>query len=206
MIKEFAAVALFQILATISPGPDFAVVSHFSFSGSKKKGIQAGFGVGLGATIHMVYCALGIGAILMSHELLFTFLRYIGAAYLFYLGIKIARSQDSWGPGKADHDVKRTYKNPFLTGLATNLLNPKALIFTLSFFATVVPVETTLSMRLYYALQIGIIASVWFLFVATLLSSQQFLEKLGPKSSRIVNFVFGIMLLAVGGSVLWGGN
>jgi len=97
----------------LSPGPDLLYVLSRTFSGGRRIGVIAACGVCSGALVHVLFAALGISAILATSALAFTLVKYVGAAYLLYLGIQ------AW----------RAYRQ----GVLVDLLNPKAAIFFMAF-------------------------------------------------------------------------
>src|SRR5579863_5423615 len=85
---EFLTISTIITLAVISPGPDFALVSRNALRYSQKVGIMTSLGTGSGALFHATYCILGFAIIISQSVLLFNVIKYLGAAYLIYLGGK----------------------------------------------------------------------------------------------------------------------
>lgn len=87
-MQEFLSISLLILLASISPGPDFAIVTKNSLLYSRKKGLFTALGVSVSLLVHTIYCILGL-AIIISHSLLaFSVVKYLGAAYLICIGFK----------------------------------------------------------------------------------------------------------------------
>jgi len=135
LLLSFATVGIVSLLAAMTPGPDFAVVTKNSLLGSRKAGLFTAIGVGLGIFLHVAYSLVGIGFIISQSIIIFSIIKYIGAVYLFYLGCKLLKA-------KRDSDtqieqVQKTAISPFKAlreGFLTNALNPKATLFFLSVF------------------------------------------------------------------------
>lgn len=87
-MSEFFAISLVIILAAISPGPDFAIVTKNALLYSRKAGIFTALGVSISLLIHASYCILGLAVIIAKSLLLFSLIKYLGATYLIYIGIK----------------------------------------------------------------------------------------------------------------------
>lgn len=80
-------------VAIVTPGPDFALTLRSSLVHSKRAGLYTAIGVGAGNTVHATYSLVGIGAIISQSILFFSLLKWAGAAYLIYLGVKSLRAK-----------------------------------------------------------------------------------------------------------------
>lgn len=138
-IDHLATFVLGTIFIVLLPGPN----SMYVMSVASRRGVGAGYGsacgVFLGDTILMVLAATGVASLIEANPLLFTLLKYGGAAYLAYLGINLLRAavarwrgQESAGDGAATGEDNGA--RPFRRALVISLLNPKAILFYLSFF------------------------------------------------------------------------
>lgn len=87
-MTELIAVALITILATVSPGPDFAMVTRNSYLYGRNSGLLAALGIALGVQVHVFYTMFGIGLIIAHSPSLFTFIKIAGALYLIVIGWK----------------------------------------------------------------------------------------------------------------------
>lgn len=124
-------------LLNLTPGPDVLyIVSHALRSGARA-GIVAGLGITAGCFVHVFAAAIGVGALLATSSLAFTVLKWAGAAYLFYAGVKLLLAKRSGQPADL-HALAATLpptplRQVFLGGFLTNVLNPKVAIFFLAF-------------------------------------------------------------------------
>ena len=127
------------VLLNLSPGPDMA----FILGQTAKRGVQAGFlamfGIWTGAFIHVIFAALGLSAILASSAIAFSAVKWIGAAYLIWLGIQALRSKGTNLPVK-DQISPKGLKKIFQQGVLVSVLNPKVAIFFLAFLPQFVEV------------------------------------------------------------------
>lgn len=160
-----------NLIAMISPGPDFAIVTKYGLSGCRKSAIAASLGVATALIIHVVYCVSGVALILSSSPKLLLILRFVGGAYLLYLGIKTLMSV-----GKEETVTKSQTKNAFTAGFFCNLLNPKATVFLLSLFSQFASFMNTFSMKLTYAASIPILAVVYFTALSIFITHVRFLS------------------------------
>lgn len=89
---ELISVVTITLLAVISPGADFAMVSRNSMFLSRRAGLLTALGISLGVLVHVTYSMLGIGLLISQSILLFNLVKFAGAAYLIWLGIGMLRS------------------------------------------------------------------------------------------------------------------
>lgn len=119
------------LVLAITPGPGIFYVLARSLKGGRQEGIASSFGTAVGGLVHVLAAALGASAILATSALAFTLVKYIGAAYLIYLGVRALL-------GKDDHDLApsvaaTTTRRAFYQGITTEILNPKTALFFLAF-------------------------------------------------------------------------
>lgn len=127
-------------LLNLTPGPDVLYIVTQSLRSGAKAGIVAGLGVTAGCFVHIFAAALGLSALMAASAAAFTVLKYAGAAYLLWVGIRIllARPQPAgWAQVPATGEDTRvrapTLRSVFTGGFLTNALNPKVAIFFLAF-------------------------------------------------------------------------
>lgn len=131
-IDNFYLFLTVSILINVSPGPDMIYTAARSLSQGIKAGIFSAMGIFLGCLFHVGASVFGLSKIIEESVLLFSIIKYAGAGYLIYLGI---RSFVSKGKIKREIGVLPTLSNRkiLLQGMLTNILNPKVAIFFLSF-------------------------------------------------------------------------
>jgi threonine/homoserine/homoserine lactone efflux protein len=155
-------------LLTIAPGLDTALVLRTAAIAGPRRAALAGLGVAVGCFGWAILVALGLGALLAASQIAYTTLRWIGAAYLVWVGYKMLRHpRRSFVPEAGGNEGQRV---AFTTGLLTNLLNPKVGVFYVSFLPQFVPPGVSVAP---YILLLGAIHAVlgliWFscLIIAT---------------------------------------
>ncbi|AUG54724.1 LysE family translocator [Thalassospira marina] len=84
---EILAVAVITVLAVISPGPDFAMVTRIALSRGRKAGVLCAIGIGTGISVHVTYTMIGLGVIFANNVWVLNTIRILGASYLIWLGI-----------------------------------------------------------------------------------------------------------------------
>lgn len=138
-VTDIATYTLGVVIIVLLPGPN----SLFVLSVAGRHGVAAGYraacGVFLGDLVLMVLAAAGMASLLRAYPGLFDLLKYTGAAYLAWLGLNMLRSAwRDWRAGRTPAEVATTpvatAPNPFTRALAISLLNPKAILFFMSFF------------------------------------------------------------------------
>lgn len=195
---EFLSLAIVHLLAVIAPGPDFAVAVRQSVRFGRKAGIYTSLGIGAGISVHVLYTLIGVGALLHTTPWLMTAAKWLGAAYIFYLGIKFLRSKPSAG-GEATTDapsdaVQQTPSQAFVIGFMTNATNPKATLFFLAVFTTLVSAKTPLPVQMLYGLWMCLVNAAWFVLVSVALSTTAVRQRF-MGASHWFERVMGVLLI-----------
>ena len=188
----FFSAALAHLLAVMSPGPDTAIIFHQSFTKGRVQGILTALGIGFGIFIHCFFAISGISLLIYSSDEAKFFIKFMGAIYLLYLGISFFISKKS---SKTD-ESKVLFKNPFIIGFVTNLLNVKAFLFTVSLFSFINLDSNTL-MSLIYLLYFPIITAAWFSFVSYALTHQS-MGDIFNKHSDTIQFTSSAFIAGLG--------
>ncbi len=115
----------------VMPGPAQALVLARSISEGRKAGILTAIGLNVGTVFHAVAAALGLSAILANSAIAFAFVKYLGAAYLIYLGIQALGARVH--PESMARTATAKPWQAFTRAVATGVLNPKVAIFFLAF-------------------------------------------------------------------------
>lgn len=198
-------VATISFLGMISPGPDFFLVVKNSLSYPRKYALMTCFGIIMALMVHMSYCVAGIAIIIKTTPWLFTLLRYAGAFYLIWIGIKglLAKGNGTTYIGDDETKINIGYQKAFMQGFLCNLLNPKATLFFLAIFTQVLAIESSLTDKLLVAAVILIEAIFWWPFVVTVFQSA-LVQRRYFKIQFIVDKLLAVILIAVGVKVALG--
>ena len=188
----FFSAALAHLLAVMSPGPDTAIIFHQSFAKGRVQGMLTALGIGFGIFVHCFFAISGISLLIYSSDEAKFFIKFMGAIYLLYLGISFFISKKS---SKTD-ESKVLFKNPFIIGFVTNLLNVKAFLFTVSLFSFINLDSNTL-MSLIYLLYFPIITAAWFSFVSYALTHQS-MGDIFNKHSDTIQFTSSAFIAGLG--------
>jgi RhtB (resistance to homoserine/threonine) family protein len=187
-ITGFAFFLLAVFLLNVTPGPDTAYIVGRSVAQGRGAGIVSALGISAGCIVHTLATAFGLTAILAASATAFTVIKIAGAIYLIYLGIRLIFTKHE----DVEQDVQQTIKSApkslhqlFTQGFVTNVLNPKVVLFFVSFFPQFVAADSqhkTLAFLVLGAVFIAM-STVWNTFVAWIAGSvtQKFSGKPGIK-------------------------
>ena len=194
-LSMIASVAFINLIAAISPGPDFVMCVRNSLIYSRKVGIYTGIGISLGLVVHIFYSAVGIALIISKSAILFSIIKYLGAGYLAYMGISSILAKKSTLNINEVHQVKEIpVFQAIKTGFLTNILNPKASIFFLGLFTLVIGSKTPAYILVIITAIIITTAIVWFSIVA-ILFSQKRIKEYFKKTEKVLNYILGGLLI-----------
>lgn len=124
------------VLLAVAPGPGMLYVLARSLAGGKREGVLSALGTFGGGMVHVFAAAAGVSVILAKSALAFAAVKYLGAAYLCFLGVRmILDARRDPQPGNSDTSTQATLprRGPFWQGVTTEVLNPKTALFFLSF-------------------------------------------------------------------------
>lgn len=192
-----------HLLAAASPGPDFILVSQQTLSNGKQAGFMVSIGIALGLSVHIVYSALGLAAVIANSATALWAIKIIGGCYLIYLGIQGLRSKPV---GKVDkvikHKTLKKYSNvtAIAKGFLCNALNPKAPIYFVALFTVVLSPNLPTLHLVIYGIWMMVLQLLWFSTVVVLLSRPSVNEKfqrLGHWIDRVLGGAMIIMGLKV---------
>lgn len=199
-LPEFLTVAVVHLLAVMSPGPDFVMISRNSLIYSRKTGVYSAIGLGLGILVHVTYSLVGIGLIISKSILLFSILKFVGAAYLIYIGYQCLQAKP-----RQEKNIENKKTKPgdlgklqaIRMGFLTNVLNPKATLFFFALFTQVISTNTPKIIQALYGLEMSIMTFSWFALVASALSLNIIRVRFASVHHHLER-TFGVILIALG--------
>ncbi|MEZ1319152.1 LysE family transporter [Pseudomonas fluorescens] len=204
-LGEFLALAIIHFLAVVAPGPDFAITIRQSVRFGRGVGICTALGIGAGISVHVLYTLLGVGTLMHTLPWLLTVAKIIGGAYILYLGINLLRSQP-----KTMLDIARNPDEPlagqsltkaFTTGFLTNATNPKATLFFLAIFTTLINTATPLGIQALYGAWMCLVNALWFVIVALFFSSHR-VRVLFMRMGHWFERTMGVILILFAGRLI----
>ncbi|HCH7934049.1 MULTISPECIES: LysE family translocator [Providencia] len=200
-MNEIIAVATITILAVISPGPDFAMVTRSSYTYGAKTGLICALGIAIGVQVHVFYTIFGITVIIMSSPTLFLVVKLLGVFYLVYIGFKSFINKIKITTG-ASQGQSLSHFVAFKTGFLTNALNPKTMFFVVSVYSQVIQVNNSVWLNLGYGLFISFAHLVWFSLIALFFATPTVRNKV-LNYQLVMDKVIGLLLIVLGLSLLF---
>lgn len=172
LISGLLLITTVHLLAAASPGPDFVLVSQQTLSHGKKSGLLCALGIALGLSIHIIYSAFGLAAIIANSTTILWGIKILGAGYLFYLGYQGLRSKpkDATQLHQEKTPKQRSALKTIGLGFLCNALNPKAPIYFVALFTVVLSPDLPIEHMVIYGIWMMLIQLFWFSSVAMLLS------------------------------------
>ena len=134
MIPSHSSLLLFlsaAVVLLVIPGPAVLYVTSRSIGQGRGAGFISALGIGVGTLVHAAAAAVGLSALLMSSSIAFSVVKYLGAAYLIYLGVQKLRGKESLEPSQEAPRTK--LGRVFGQGIIVNILNPKTALFFFAF-------------------------------------------------------------------------
>jgi threonine efflux protein len=195
---ELAGLLGIWLLAVVSPGPAFLVLSQLAIGRSRSAAFGAALGIALGAILYAALTLWGFTVVVSQIAWLGTALRIAGAVYLVYLGLSLFHAA---AEGDAAEPQAKSAKGDAIAGLRIGLLtaltNPKAIAFFLSLFAVALPPHLSTGDKLLllgtgFGIELG-----WYVLVACTLSSGG-PRRLYARARRTIDRVLGAVLLLAG--------
>ena len=197
LFLAWALLASVQLAATMSPGPAFMVLVRNAMAYDRKIGVSTALGLALGVLAHVCFVLIGISYLIAKSVFLFTLIKYAGAAYLIYIGVKALRSgkpKTSFDEGNASKNGSTTLAKAVSMGFLTNLLNPKAVVFFTAVFTQFIDPSTSLSVQLLYGFTSAGIVFIWFAALAIILTNHSIKHKCMGVMHKVERLCGGLMI------------
>lgn len=193
---EFGKVALAHMLAVVSPGPDFAVVLRQSLGYGRRIAIWTSVGIGTAILLHVTYSLLGLGLLIRGSVEWYHWLKMAGAVYIGWLGVQSLRTtrRDVGVAASTNPLDVPSRKAAFLTGFLTNALNPKATLFFIALFATVISSQTPRWIQAGYGAWMCVATIGWFCLVSVLFTRENVRRRF-VKHGHWVSRLLGVVLI-----------
>ncbi|RQR47301.1 LysE family translocator [Burkholderia sp. Bp9140] len=143
-ITHFGFFVLAVFLLNVTPGPDTAYIVGRSVAQGRGAGLMSALGISAGCCVHALACAFGLTALLAASAAAFTVIKLAGAAYLIYLGVRMLLTKQAAAAGAqaAQATAAKPLRQLFMQGFWTNVLNPKVVLFFVSFFPQFVSADS----------------------------------------------------------------
>jgi threonine/homoserine/homoserine lactone efflux protein len=188
------------VILVITPGQDTFFILGRSLAGGRSAGIAAALGITAGSVIHTFAAALGLSALLATSPNAFMTVKFAGAAYLIYIGVRALLTRASGVPVHDTGSGDDGRWPAFRQGIVSNLLNPKVALFFLALMPQFIEATSTHKVGAFLALGLSFVALgvVWCLVLAIAAAKLRgaFLRR--PSMANVLNKVAGAMFIALG--------
>jgi threonine/homoserine/homoserine lactone efflux protein len=202
-ITGFTLFILAVMLLSVTPGPDTAYIVGRSVAQGRGAGVVSALGIAVGCIVHTLACAFGLTALLAASATAFTIVKFAGAIYLIYLGVRLifAKPAATVASGKQAEEIRpraapKSLQQLFAQGFLTNVLNPKVVLFFVSFIPQFVAADSAHKTLAFLALGFVfvLVSTFWNAIVAWIAGSvtQRFSGKPSVKLwlDRVVGSAF----------------
>ena len=185
-------------LLTITPGLDTALVLRSAIAGGPRRAVFAGTGILVGCLCWGAAVSVGLGALLAASRIAYTILKWVGAAYLIWLGLNfLVRPRESFDQGKQGQ-VQRSAMASLKQGFLTNMLNPKIGVFYVTFLPQFIPAGVNVALFSFLLACIHVFITVlWFaLLISAALPMGRFLKR--PRFVKAMDRISAVVFLGFG--------
>jgi threonine/homoserine/homoserine lactone efflux protein len=189
------------LILNVTPGQDTMYILGRSIAQGRRAGVASALGISTGSLCHTAFAAVGLSAILATSKVAFDVVRYVGAAYLAYLGIRmiLERAADIAlsGAPPPERSTLRIYGQ----GILTNVLNPKVALFFLAFLPQFIDPATPIPKGL-VMLFLGVVftfnGTIWCLILATFASAMSRHLRRSGNASACIKKAAGALFIGLG--------
>lgn len=202
-LPEFLTIVVAHALAVASPGPDFAIVLRQSLRHGRRAALWTSVGIGCGLSIHITYSLLGLGLLLKDSSPALTAVKWLGAAYLAWIGQQALRAK----PRDGDIELAGTGAAPsdaaaWRTGFLVNVLNPKAALFFISLFPLAVSPATPRWVQAGYGVWMTLGTIAWFAFVSVVFTQAR-VRRAFLRHGHWIDRALGVVFLGFAASLVF---
>ncbi len=197
-LPTYALFCLGALALIASPGADFFYVASRGLAGGRSAGVVSALGIGAGLLVHTALAASGLTLLLLTSSAIFGIVKWIGAAYLVWIGVKILRAGDEFLAPVEKRDLKLV--PVFRQGVLTNILNPKVALTFAAFVLPFVHPERggATTQILILGLTLCFLATTWFCFIGFFAGNLGQMLARHPRIGRGVRVFSGVAIALLG--------
>jgi threonine/homoserine/homoserine lactone efflux protein len=196
----FLAFLAAAIVLAITPGPGIAYVVARTVAGGRAEGLASCIGTGLGGLLHVLAAAVGLSVLVAQSALAFNVVKYLGAAYLVYLGVRmLMRKADASDPQALPTAKAQGARRALFEGIAVEALNVKTALFFLAFLPQFVSPASPLAPQLVLLGSICVLLNT-LVDVVAVFAAQRLLRSGAARAARakLLNRVSGVTMIGLG--------
>ena len=191
-LATLAQFAVASVILAITPGPDMTLFVSRTLSQGRAAGLASMFGALSGTLVHTTLVVVGISALIVASPVAFLVLKFCGAAYLIYLAWQAITKGSAFSPEKKKAAAKVTLLRSWSLGFGVNLLNPKVILFFMTFLPQFVSAHDPHAPGKLFFLGILFVAISIPVTTPMVLAAEQFASvmKASPRATRVVDYLF----------------
>ena len=190
-IKLLIGMSFVCAMGAISPGPSLAVVLRNTISGGRMHGVMTGIGHGIGLGIYAFIAVMGLSSLLLTNKQIFNFIQWAGALFLIWLAFNMITYRQSG----ISNEYEGNWRRGFLEGFMIAFLNPKILVFMAAVFSQFINPDISNIGRFIMAIMAGVIDTIWYVLVATILAGTPIINKLRANTGLVDRSIGLVMLM-----------
>ncbi len=193
-MTEWLIFAGIMLLGAMLPGANTAIILRNTLQGSLATGFMTAAGLATALAIHVLLSVIGLAALIEQTPVLYSAIRWLGSAYLIYLGIVYIATRSS----DDAEDDQGNNRHPFIAGMMVSLFNPKILIMFVAIFSHVVAEVSSLWMQILYCVTPVLVEFSWLSILILLLTRpavQATLKRIRTSIERVIGG--GLILLGI---------
>lgn len=196
-------ISVIHLLAAASPGPDFVLISQHTLAYGKRAGLWCSLGIALGLSVHIIYSTLGLATLVANSSSLLWIIKLLGGSYLIYLGIQGLKAKANKQLASHPSDLLASIKvrKSLSMGFACNVLNPKAPVYFIALFTSVLSPAMPWYQLVIYGMWIMLLQGFWFSLLVYFLSLPA-INKRMQLMGHWLERAFGVAMLVLGIKVL----
>ena len=199
-IIHFGTFLITGILLNLTPGTDTMYVLGKSLSGGKQLGYLSALGIGTGSLVHTLFAGFGLSIVLKESQIAFNIVKYLGAVYLAYLGVKLIMKAKNEKFDLTAVETQDKYFKTYISGVFTNILNPKVALFYLAFLPQFI--DSNYEYNFLSFIVLGVIftmtGTIWCLILAKFSSKFSQKIKTNIKIKKSVDRLTGFIFILIG--------
>ena len=189
-INSLLGISFVCAMGAISPGPSLAVVLRNTISGGRTQGVMTGIGHGIGLGIYAFIAVMGLSSLLLTNKQIFNLIQWAGALFLIWLALNMI----TYRPSGISNENGGNWRRGFLEGFMIAFLNPKILVFMAAVFSQFINSDINSAGRFIMAIMAGVIDTIWYVLVATVLAGTPIINKL-RRNAGLIDRSIGIIML-----------
>ncbi|MCE9679452.1 LysE family transporter [Shewanella sp. AS1] len=196
------SLAVIHTLALASPGPDFVLVVKLASQERRQTALACALGLAVAITMHTILSLTGVSLVIKSSPNLYLAVQLMGASYLAWMGYGAIKSGIAhWRQQQAlAVDVSPSQGlsslQGFIQGMSTNLLNPKALVFFITLFSSLITPQVSITTKVAITALLFSLSLIWFSLIALVLSKPSVQQKL-QRATPAINLLTGALFISV---------